>query len=70
MQERNHTKGHAPLILIFWHKLPSSYLTQKISNMTKTFHSNGLELLPTEILYSIVKRLDNWVIKGSLVSVG
>lgn len=31
--------------------------------MAEAFHSNGLELLPTEILYGIVKRLDNRVIK-------
>ena len=31
--------------------------------MAETFHSNGLELLPTEILYGIVKRLDSRAIK-------
>lgn len=31
--------------------------------MAEAFHSNGLELLPTEILYGIVKCLDNRAIK-------
>ena len=43
-----------PLILIFWYNLPSLYLSQKVSNMAETFHSNYLELLPTEGVVHIV----------------